>query len=51
MAARPYAVIEGDDDKVDEEDDRKSDKQHREAFDCAVTVMMYVMWKNIFVMY
>ena len=41
VAAWPYAVIEGDDCEVDEEDDRKSDKQHREAFYRAVTIMMF----------
>ena len=39
-AGRLGTVIDGNDGKVDEEDDRKSDKQHREAFYRAVTIMM-----------
>ena len=36
VATRLNTVIDGNDGKVDEEDDRKSDKQHREAFYRAV---------------
>ena len=37
-AGRLGTVIDGNDGKVDEEDDRKSDKQHRKAFYRAVTI-------------